>query len=258
MVRDGGTFEREIHGAQRIRNRRPWRRRAEAWERTLLSLLKTKHELTTCREKGARDAPDYRRHRSPLHFVVDSPPHRRDRDPGYGCGCSRNRTRYTCPCPLSADGDQPRAYTQPIARPNGLLSRYPASSTPPQAAEFRCFFFFSLIVPLHIVLFRRISLEVVVAPLDGFWRIISAFCCTGRRGDFKRAVYFVWLEVISRRTPRLLFTRFSLDRVISSDFFRCYRVGFRELLHTWLIRRLVYDNVDDGCWWIYGQFKVAM
>lgn len=107
MVRDGGTFEREIHGAQRIRNRRPWRRRAEAWERTLLSLLKTKHELTTCREKGARDAPDYRRLRSPLHFVVDSPPHRRDRDPGYGCGSSRNRTRYTCPCP--PPGGQRRA-----------------------------------------------------------------------------------------------------------------------------------------------------
>lgn len=236
MVRDGGTFEREIHGAQRIRNRRPWRRRAEAWERTLLSLLKTKHELTTCREKGARDAPDYRRHRSPLHFVVDSPPHRRDRDPGYGRGCSRNRTRYTCPCPLSADRDQPRAYTQPIARPNGLLSRYPASSTPPQAAEFRSFFFFSLIVPLHIVLFRRISLEVVVALVGGFWRIVSAFCCTDRREDIRHAVYYVWLEVVSCRSLFFLFLsfpfspfffpRFSLDRVISSDFFRCYRVGF--------------------------------
>jgi len=34
--------------------------RAEAWERALLSLLKTKHELATWQRWGARDAPDYR------------------------------------------------------------------------------------------------------------------------------------------------------------------------------------------------------
>lgn len=104
IARDTGTFEREIYGVQRIRNRLPWRQRAEAWERTLLSLLKTKHELTTCREKGARDAPDYRR--SFPHSATAAPP------PRPRLRLRRNRARYTCPCPPPRD--RPSAHTQPI------------------------------------------------------------------------------------------------------------------------------------------------
>ena len=111
-------------------------RRAEAWERTLLSLLKTKHELTTCQEKGARDAPDYRPHRtlllgsSPPTFQLQPPPplpppspspsprpRPRPRSGLLVAGCSYNRAWYTCPWPPPPGAKRPAVRPHPTHCP---------------------------------------------------------------------------------------------------------------------------------------------